>query len=490
MAEEKKPVPGPSQEQIDFKNTTTQWEATNVALAARREALLEHVRKVRSGGMQGGNAQQNLQDALAELAKVDAEIKTHAGTKQGAAGRPDPTTTARANSGATYNPDPRAVHAAGMQGKYGMDQDNFALAMAFLKRATPFLGQSGDFRNAVLSQGNYFDAGTLEAIIDPATFSQRVSDKAALGAGSLYNPSDSDATIGLKTTQNMEGDLNTQIAGERAGLRKYNRDLAYANAGELAAKGLKGLVGTAGFGLGSVGLSSAAAGLTGDPTNDYVGRAAISMFPNSPTLQSLLSTDALLAHEEDLANKKKFDARVFKGIYGYDRKTAGARNDIDGDVGPTIQSNRSALKRSIMAALEAKAMGFEGTSGSDQLMKDVDAGFIELDDLIAAAALHGKSGPIPKSIQEKIKSNRAWQYSTRVNPKGMIYSLDSTGGAGTGKKRRDIYALGMDDDGKNMVFGRQSDSRDNLFEDVPLEGVYRGGMKPPQDPSLAPGGGE
>jgi hypothetical protein len=478
------------QEQIDFQNSTSQWEATNVALATRREALLEHLRKVRSGGMQGGNAQQNMADALAELAKVDDEMKLHARTKQGAAGRPDPTTTARANSGATYNPDPRAVHAAKMQGEYGMDKDNLAGALAFLRRATPFLGKPGDFRNSVLSQGNYFDDSTLEAILDPATFSDRVSGKAQLSAGSLSNPGDSDARIGLKANQNMEPDLNAQIAGERAGLRKYNRDLAYANAGELAAKGLKGAVGTAGFGLGSVGLSSAAAGLTGDPTNDFIGRAAISMFPNSPTLQSLLSTDALLAHEEDLSNKKKFDARVFKGIYGYDRKTAGARNDIDGDVGPTIQANRSALKRSIMAMLEAKAMGFEGASANDQLMKDVDAGFIELDDLISAAALHGKSGPIPKSMQEKIKSNRAWQYSTRVNPKGMIYSLDSTGGPGTGKKRRDIYALGMDDDGKNMVFGRQSDSRDNLFEDVPLEGVYRGGRKPPQDPSLAPGGGE
>ena len=490
MAEEKKPNPILPQEQIDFQNTTTQWEATNVALATRREALLEHLRKVRAGGMQGGNAQQNMKDALDELAKVDAEMKAHAATKQGAAGRPDPTTTARANSGATYNPDPRAVHAAKMQGAYGMDKDPLALAMAFLKRSTPFLGEPGDFRNALLSQGNYFGDSTLEAILDPATFGDRVSGRAQLGAGSLFNPGDSDATIGLKTNQNMEGDLNVQIANEREGLRKYNKDRFYADAGELAAKGLKGVAGTAGFGLGSVGLSSAAAGLTGDPTNDFVGRAAMSMFPNSPTLQSLLSTDALLAHEEDLANKKKFDARVFKGIYGYDRKTAGARNDIDGDVGPFVQSNRDALKRSILASLEAKAMGFAGTSASDQLIKDVDEGFYDLDKLIAAAALHGKTGPIPKSIQEKIKSNRAWQYSTKVNPKGMIYSLDGTGGAGTGKKRRDIYALGMDEDGKNMVFGRQSDSRDNLFEDVPLEGVSRGGMRPPQDPSLAPGGGE
>ena len=466
------------QNDIDFKNNTAQWDAINVALQADVAAHLEEVRKLRGSSLQGSGTQQLYAEAMKRLTDAQAKAAAHGATKQGAAGRGDPVAAARqanrAGVGAeTYTPNPKAVAAAAFQNTSGSDYDPVARALAFIKRATPFLGKEGGYYNTAMTASTPFDGTTLQNIMDPDTFNARVAGDSQLAVAPMGAQA-GDVSLGLTAGQQARPLIQAQRDNEAAGLRTYNADSTRHGLYEDIAGGIElggrraiqGGTSVAGLGLAATGASAAVSKLAGDPSWDLMGQAAYKLFPDSPTLKSVFSTDEFADYRQKLDAQEKLDARLFQGAYGYDRKTAGARPDVDEDgVAGLVGNNRKQLFNSIMSTL-TKKQGPKGPMSQDAIYQDLKGGFAELDELIEAAALAGKTGKMPKALQERIKQNKAWQYATAANPKSVIYGTDRT--APNAGERGNVYALGMDDEGKNLSFARQGGSRDQLFQAIEM----------------------
>lgn len=492
------------QSDIDFKNAQSQWEATQVALLAEAEQLKHREQAFRKSGLQGGATNQRYDDILAAQKALAAKIEAHAGKKPGAAQRGDPVAAARqANqagigSDSTYTPDPRAVALARSQKSGGMAPDPLLDAIAFMKRATPFLGQEGDFYNPAALRTSAFDTPTMENILNADAFNAGLYDSAQLMQGVMPS-STGDVRLGLGAgaiVNDPNGRLATQRANETAGVTRANTRLQRIQqletlAGLINKFGTKGIQyggGAAAVGLGSVGASSAAAKLSGDPEYDLVGRAAYGMF-DSPTLRALLATDdyqnfavakeekaktdkaaaAKTAEEAAIAAAKEklaadFDSRLFKGLYGYDRKTSGGYNDV-----PTEELLGSARRRFLddMGSKGAAAFGLKpGDPALASYRSELSASAAQLDDLLAAAAQEGATGKISRNTKKLIRESAAFKNMLQHNPKGVYYGGDKKPGP---SGRLNVYGVGLSDDGNDLVFGVNPGSRAERFMQIEAE---------------------
>ena len=454
------------QTDIDFKNASAQWEATQVALLAEAEQIKHREQAFRKSGLQGTGTNQKYDDILAEQKTIAAKIQAHAAKKPGAAERGDPVAAARqanqagVGSDSTYTPDPRAVTLAKSQKSGGMASDPLLDAIAFMKRATPFLGEQGDFYNPASLRIGAFDTPTMENILNADAFNSGLYDSAQLMQGVMPN-STGDVRLGLGAgaiVNDPNGRLATQRANETAGVTQANTKLQRLQQLETLA-GLINNVGTKGIkyggsaaltGLGAVGASSAAAKLSGDPEWDLVGRAAYGMFDN-PTLRGLLATDdyqnfavaqeekaktdkaaaAKTAEEAAIAAAKEklavdFDSRLFKGLYGYDRKTSGGYNDV-----ATEDLLGSARRRFLddMGAKGAAAFGMKpGDPSLANYRSELSASASQLDDLLAAAAQEGSTGKVSRNTKKLIRESAAFKNMLQHNPKGIYYGGDKKAG--------------------------------------------------------------
>lgn len=480
------------QNQIDFVNAQAQWEAKQQALALRRAAALQAEQSFRGGAKnaQGTLVPGKYDEAAAALAAVDAELAAHAATKPGAAGRGDPTAAARvANAGGVgsdrYVPDAQALAIAQAQKSRGSEVNFGDEFMAFLKRATPFIGQQGDFYNVASGGVTPFDDPTLQAILDPAGFNERVFGAAQLGVGGM-SPATGDITLGLNSGQIAAPAIDAQRVKETAGIKAANTKLNRLQriegiAGGIEAMGRKGLTaagkgikatakyggGVAGAGLAGVGASSAAGKLI-DPKYDFMGQLAY-MASDNPTLRSLLATDnfqTYMQNKETDAQQQKlreaFDSRLFKGLYGYDRKAMGGYNEVDPF--ETLRSSRNRFVTNSVNKTTAKSGNAPGLAESTRA--SLTASAKELDKLMAAAAAEGRVGPISKNTKKLIRDNPAFKAMIEANPKDVFYSgsVDSEG-----SDIPSVYGIGLSEDGTDLTFGRGTGKRADMFEQFNFE---------------------
>lgn len=466
-------TPPLSPEEIAFQNAVAQHAAEMATLDADIAVAVERERKFRPQGVTTNQQQQTLYtEAQKTLQDLQEKRRTLAGKKPGAAGaRPSVATTSREQlrSGVGYDayaPTPGAVNAAGYQQAYGMDVSTTDKILAALKAFNPIPGMGGggdEFFNALMAGNKYYDADTLRNILDPAGFNAGLIDdaaRAAMGNTGLTSGT-ADTDVALTTGEQTRTPIATQQTNEAAGTRDYNTRWNRANmANNALMVGRRGAqVGLAG--LSSVAASSAMPGLLQDPSKDPLGYLSRSAF-GPGFLSDVLGTDQYNEYRDQMDAREKVDARLFKGIYGYDRKMAGGRNDFDGPVSEAVQANRVQLRKAIMDTILKKGVGPQDTRAYAAQEKDLNDGFRELDGLIQAAAVASRTGKIPKALSQRIKANSAWLRATGANPKAMIYGTDAN--EPNAGERGNIYALGMDEDGGGLVFGRQSKSRDSLFE--------------------------
>lgn len=469
------------QNQIDFVNSQAQWEATHAALMQARATAEQNMQALRKGGMnaQGTQLPQMYDAAQKTLAAIDAKLEQHAATKPGAAGRGDPTATARqaniAGVGSDmYVPDPQAIRIAQNQKSRGSEIGMGDEFLAFLKRATPFLGQQGDFYNATSPGVMPFDDPTLQAILDPAGFNERTFGAAQLGVGAMA-PATGDVTLGLNAGQiaapSVDAQRNKESTGIKAGNTALNRlQRLEGIAGGIEAIGRKGIKGV-GYGAGALatgaGASAGAAKFIG-PEYDFLGQLA-HMATDNPTLRRVLSTDTFQTHlqnKETEAQQQKlreaFDSRLFKGLYGYDRKAMGGYNDVDPF--ETLRSSRDRFVTNSVNKSTAKSGNAPGLTESTRT--SLVASSKDLDKLMAAAATEGRVGPISKNTKKLIRENAAFKAMIEANPKDVFYSgsVDREG-----SDVPSIYGIGLSEDGTDLTFGRGTGKRADMFEQFNFE---------------------